>query len=141
MLISQNLVSVFHFVLKVHNSITTILYSKPTTDPRIALDNVSLSLKSVQKFYIGYKISVAYTLALCYQIVHAVMFGGKNENVSLVVLVPSLLFLISFVFHLPTLREHYRKREEFSPLFNAFLNFERQHNGLSPCLFKLYHLP
>ncbi len=128
MLIAQNLLSVFHFVLKVHNILTTFLYTRPTKDEGRAYGYISLSLKSLQKYNLFYKVSVAYVTALICQIIHAVKFNGGVE-VSLVALVPSLLFLFSFAFHLPTIREHYRKRDEFCPLFNAFLDFERKHNG------------
>lgn len=130
MLIAQNLLSVFHFVLKVHNSITTFLYTRPTPDNGRAMGYISLSFKSLQKFNFLCKVSVAYVVALFGQIVHAVKFNG-DDNLSLVAVVPSLLFLFSFAFHLPTISEHYKKREEFCPLFNAFLDFERKHNGNS----------
>lgn len=126
MLIAQKLLSSFHFVLKVHGFYTTLLYKRPTNGER-ALGHISLNTKSAEKFPLRYKVSVAYTLAVFIQIVHAVKFNGSE--VSLIALVPSILFLLSLFFHLPTLREHNKKREEFCPLFNAFLDFERKHNG------------
>ncbi len=131
MLIAQKLLSSFHFVLKVHGFYTTILYKRATNEEgeNGALGHISLNTKSAEKFPLRYKVSVAYTLCVFLQIVHAVKFNGAQEKVSLVALVPSILFLLSLFFHLPTLREHYKKQEEFCPLFNAFLEFERKYNG------------
>ncbi len=134
MLIAQNLLSVFHHVLKTHNYLSTVLYGKAPKDSGQELGYVSVSLKSSEKYKFKYKLSVAYTLAILLQIIHAVKFNS-TQKVSLVALVPSLLFLLSFTFHLPVLREHYRKRKDFCPIFNAFLNFERKHNGLLPNFF------
>lgn len=130
MLIAQNLVSVFHFVLKVHNFLTTILYKTAKKEKGRALGYISLSCHITERYNLQYKVAVAYASALFLQIVHAVKFDNSNNGeVSLVALVPSLLFLFSLSLHLPTLREHIRKRNDFCPLFNAFLDFERKHNG------------
>ncbi len=129
MIIAQNLLSVFHNVLKTHNCLSTVLYGRATKESEQILGYVSVSFKSSEKHNLKYKLYIAYTLAVLIQIIHAVKFNGA-QKLSLVALVPSLLFLLSFTFHLPTLREHYRKREDFCPIFNAFLNFERKHNGL-----------
>lgn len=128
MLIAQNLISTFHFLLQVLGNVTTILYTQ-TSGLASGLGYISVSEKSTKKYPLRYKISAAYTLAALLQILHAVKFNGRKEKVSLVTLMPSILFFLSLFFHLPTMRQHYRKCEEFCPLFNAFLDFERKYNG------------
>lgn len=128
MLLAQKLLAPLHSMVKIFGAITCILYVQPKNAVNRKKGYLTLNPKSVRQYPCRILITIIFILLVLVQIVYAVKFSSQGR-VSSAALVPSILFFLSALAHLPSLLGHYNQQSDFCPIFNAFVDFERRHNG------------
>lgn len=113
-------------MVKIYGTITTVMYTKHKSEDEKTKGYLALSTHGVAAFPWKIAASVLLSTLVFAQIVYEVKFSEQSQMVTLV---PSMLFFLSLVTHIPQLIEHYHKRNELCAGFNGFLDFERRHNG------------
>lgn len=126
MLIAQKLWSPFHLMVRIYGKITTVMYTQQKNEDHRNKEYLTLSPHDVALFPWKIAASVLLAILILFQIVYEVKFGG---DIRMGTMVPSMLFFLSLVTHIPQLFVHYNKRHELCAGFNAFVEFERRHNG------------
>ncbi len=126
MIIAQKLLKPMHTMFRVYEIISTTMYTKSKTKEGRLKGYIEINPKGVAKFPWLIGLSIFFIVSLLVQIYCAIKY--QNES-NAGIIVATFLFYASLTTHFPNLLVHYFKRNEFCANFNAFVDFERRHNG------------